>query len=159
MDSWNEDTGKLYNLGMHVSRHLSLKYYRKAFVQKMSCRDETFLNRNLYFHYPHYRSSVPHSVMISGSSKVIHFYHRPDIPMLFDLSDDIGEVKNIAKQLPEKHKKLYEEMMRYLEEVGARFPKVNPDYDPEVYKMDRKTKERIQWGPFEGQRTLDDDEI
>ena len=121
--------------------------------------DETFLNRNLYFHYPHYRGSVPHSVMISGSSKVIHFYHRPDIPLLFDLSDDIGEVKNIAKRHPEKHKKLYDEMMRYLEDVGARFPKVNPDYDPEIYRMDRKTKERIQWGPFEGRRTLDDDEI
>ncbi|MHC4595539.1 MAG: sulfatase-like hydrolase/transferase [Planctomycetota bacterium] len=121
--------------------------------------DEAFLNRNLYFHYPHYRSSIPHSVMISGSSKVIHFYHRPDIPMLFDLSGDIGEVTNIVKQNPETHKKLHDEMMRYLKEVRARFPKVNPDYDPEVYKMDRKTKERLQWGPFEGQRTLDDDEI
>jgi arylsulfatase A-like enzyme len=121
--------------------------------------DEAFLNRCLYFHYPHYRSSVPHSVIISGSSKVIHFFHRPDIPMLFDLSGDIGEVTNIAKQNPEAHKKLYDEMMRYLQEVGARFPKVNPDYDPEVYRMDRKTEQRLQWGPFEGQRTLDDDEI
>ena len=50
-------------------------------------------------------------------------------------------------------------MMSYFEQVGARFPKVNPDYDPEVYKSDKKTKERIQWGPFVGQRTLDDDEI
>jgi hypothetical protein len=121
--------------------------------------DETFLNRNLYFHYPHYRSSVPHSVVISGSSKVIHFYERPDIPMLFDLSGDMGEVHNIAKQYPEKHKQLYDEMMRYLKVVGARFPKVNPDYDPEAYRMDRKTNERLQWGPFEGKRTLDDDEI
>jgi len=121
--------------------------------------EEAFLTRSLYFHYPHYRSSVPHSVMISGSSKVIHFYHRPDIPMLFDLSGDMGEVTNIAKQNPETHKKLYDEMMRYLKEVGARFPKVNPDYDPKVYKMDRKTEERLQWGPFEGQRPLEDDEI
>jgi arylsulfatase A len=121
--------------------------------------DETFLNRNLYFHYPHYRSGVPHSAMISGSSKVIHFYAEPDIPMLFDLSGDIGEVRNIAKHHPEKHQKLYDEMMRYLKEVGARFPKVNPDYDPEIYRMDRSTKERLQWGPFEGQRTLEADEI
>jgi arylsulfatase A len=70
--------------------------------------------------YPHYRSGVPHSATISGSSKVIHFYHQPDIPMLFDLSGDIGEVKNIAKQQPEKHQKLHSEMMRYLKEVGAR---------------------------------------
>lgn len=31
--------------------------------------------------------------------------------------------------------------------------------DPEVYRMDRKTEQRLQWGPFEGQRTRDDDEI
>ena len=121
--------------------------------------DEAFLNRYLYFHYPHYRNSVPHSVIISGSSKVIHFYERPDIPMLFDLSGDIGEVTNIAKQNPETHRKLYDEMIRYLEQVGARFPKENPNYDPEIYKSDRRTRGRIQWGPFEGQRALDDDEI
>jgi arylsulfatase A-like enzyme len=121
--------------------------------------DETFLNRNLYFHYPHYRDSVPHSVMISGKYKVAHFYERPDIPMLFDLSRDIGEVTNIAKQNPEIHKKLYDEMMGYLKKVGARFPKVNPDYDLEEYIKDKKNEYRIKWGPFEGQRTLDDDEI
>ena len=79
--------------------------------------------------------------------------------MLFDLSIDMGEVRNIARQYPEKHKLLYDEMMRYLKEVGARFPKVNPNYDPEVYKKDKSTKERLQWGPFEGQRSLDEDEI
>ena len=31
--------------------------------------DKSFLNRNLYFHYPHYRSSVPHSAVISGRKK------------------------------------------------------------------------------------------
>ncbi|MFC1652216.1 sulfatase-like hydrolase/transferase [Planctomycetota bacterium] len=121
--------------------------------------DESFLNRNLYFHYPHYRSGVPHSAMISGPLKVIHFYAEPDVPMLFDVSKDMGEVSNIAKQQPETHRKLYEKMMGYLKEVNARFPKVNLDYDPEVYRQDRKTKERLLWGPFEGQRVLEEDEI
>jgi arylsulfatase A len=120
--------------------------------------DETFLNRNLYFHYPHYRESMPSSAIISGSSKVMHFYERPDVPMLFDLSKDAGEVINIAKQNPETHQKLYNEMMQYLEEVGARIPKINPDYDPEVYQNMKGYENRMQWGPFEGQRTLDDDE-
>ena len=44
-------------------------------------------------------------------------------------------------------------------EVGARFPKVNPDYDPEGYRKDRSTKERLMWGSFEGEPRLDDDEI
>ena len=67
--------------------------------------NEDFLKRNLYFHYPHYRNSVPHSAMISGSFKVLHFYDRPEIPMLFDVSADIGEVTNIAKNQPITHKK------------------------------------------------------
>jgi arylsulfatase A-like enzyme len=120
---------------------------------------EDFCSRRLFFHYPHYRTTMPHSAIVSDNRKVIHFYERPDISMLFDLAADEGEVMSIAKQNPEIHQKLYYEMMRYFEEVGARIPKVNPDYDPEVYKNDERYEERIQWGPFEGQRTLDDDEI
>jgi len=121
--------------------------------------DEAFLNRNLYFHYPHYRSSVPHSAVISGSFKVLHFYAEPEVPILIDLSKDIGERSNVAKQNPKTHQRLHDEMMRYLKAVGARFPKPNPNYDPAAYQKDKKTKQRLQWGPFQGQRTLDDDEI
>jgi arylsulfatase A len=120
--------------------------------------DDAFRNRFLYFHYPHYRTSMPHSAIVSGTRKVIHFYERPDIPMLFDLSGDEGEVENIAAKHPEEHKKLFGEMMRYFEQVGARIPKVNPDYDPEVYKKTREYPQRMAWGPFEGRRRLDDDE-
>ncbi len=121
--------------------------------------NEDFLNRNLYFHYPHYRNSVPHSAMISGSFKVLHFYDRPGIPMLFDVSADVGEVTNIAKYQSKTHKKMYNEMMLYLEEVGARFPKVNPEYDPDIYREHKDFKKRTMWGAFEGRRALEDDEI
>ena len=120
--------------------------------------DEAFLNRKLYFHYPHYRESMPHSAMISGAAKVMHFYERPDIPMLFDLSNDMGEVKNTVTQVPERHKELFNEMMRYFVEVGARLPKRNPGYDPEFYKNHDAYEYRMNWGPFAGQRALDEDE-
>jgi len=142
------DSGKLQNIdGVSLADYMAGEKPDKA-----------FLNRNLYFHYPHYRTSVPHSAVISGKYKVLHFYEFPDIPMLFDLSKDPGEVSNIAKQHPEIQKKLYDEMMGYLKEVGARFPKVNPNYDPAKYRKDKKTEYRIKWGPFEGQRPLDEDE-
>jgi arylsulfatase A len=118
----------------------------------------TFQNRNLYFHYPHYRTSMPISAMVSGNRKVMHFYEAPDIPMLFDLSNDEGEVKNIASSRPVEHKALHTEMMQYLKEVGARIPKKNPDYDPVIYKADREYDIRVQWGPFKGKRPLADDE-
>ena len=121
--------------------------------------NKSFLTRNLYFHYPHYRSSIPHSAMISGSLKVIHFYEKPDIPMLFDLSHDIGEVTNLAKSRPIIYREMYDQMMRYLENIGARFPKVNSEYDPESYMGEKAFEERDMWGPFEGKRTLEEDEI
>ena len=121
--------------------------------------DDAFLNRNLYFHYPHYRSSMPHSAVISGNYKLLHFYEYPEIPMLFDLSKDAAEVDNIANTQPEEHRKLYGEMMRYFEQVGARIPKPNPDYDPEVYKNADGYEKRVQWGAFEGKRPMEEDEI
>ena len=116
-------------------------------------------NRNLYFHYPHYRESMPMSTMISeGKWKVIYFYEAPDIPMLFDLQNDIGEVKNVAPLNPVKHDMLLKEMMNYLQKVGARLPKENPDYDPAIYKQAKEYSKRVMWGPFKGERFLEPDE-
>jgi len=120
--------------------------------------DAAFLNRCLYFHYPHYRSSMPHSAMVCGSRKVVHFYERPEIPMLFDLSKDEREACNIARQYPQEQRKLHDEMMRYLKQVGARIPKPNPAYAPDVYRKDENYEKRMAWGPFEGQRPLEEDE-
>ena len=36
MDFWNEGTGKLYDSGVYVSLHLSLRSCRKACIQKMT---------------------------------------------------------------------------------------------------------------------------
>lgn len=119
---------------------------------------EEFCARRLYFHYPHYRTSMPQSAIVADKAKVIHFYERPDIPMLFDLATDEGEVKNIAKQDPERHGKLFDAMTRYFEKVGARIPKINPSFDPDVYKTNDDYDVRMQWGPFEGTRPLEDDE-
>ncbi|MEQ8790744.1 MAG: sulfatase-like hydrolase/transferase [Pirellulaceae bacterium] len=121
--------------------------------------DDAFLNRHLYFHYPHYRSSMPHTAVVSGKMKLLHFYERPDIPMLFDLSKDVGEVHNVAKTHRKEHQALYDKMTRYLEQVGARIPKQNPDYDPTAYRHNDGYGKRLTWGPFEGRRKLEDDEL
>lgn len=120
--------------------------------------DEKFFNRNLYFHVPHYRSEIPHSAVISGQTKVMHFYERPDVPMLFDLENDPGEVLNLASENPGAHGKLLGELMSYLDAVGARIPEKNPDYDPEVYKKLKDYELFMQWGAFEGERPLESDE-
>tara|TARA_R110002096_G_scaffold74283_18_gene176134 strand:- start:7027 stop:8592 length:1566 start_codon:yes stop_codon:yes gene_type:complete len=120
--------------------------------------DDAFRSRYLYFHYPHYRTTMPHSAIVSGTRKVMHFYERPDVPMLFDLETDEGESKNIAATHPEEHQALLDEMMLYFEQVEARLPKVNPEYDSEFYQQTKEYEARVNWGPFEGERVLDEDE-
>jgi len=124
-----------------------------------------FLNRYLYFHYPHYRNAMPISAIVSGKDKLMYFYETPvtfppyDPKMLFDLSTDVGEFTNITPADPNRAQALYDEMHRYLTEVGARIPLVpNPDYDPNVYQADSKYNRRLLWGPFEGTRPAETDE-
>jgi len=119
---------------------------------------QAFLKRNLYFHYPHYRTTMPHSALVSGDLKLLHFYERPDLPMLFDLAVDGGEIENIASKKPAEHKRLYGEMTDYFKQVKARLPKENPNYDPVKYKASKEYDKRMTWGPFEGRRSLDEDE-
>lgn len=119
---------------------------------------ESFLNRNLYFHYPHYRSSLPHSAIVSGQRKVLHFYDSPDIPMLFDLSNDMGEVTNIAGQNRQEQGELYQAMMNYFGKVGARIPKSRTDFDIEIYQQDKDYGKRKDWGAFTGSRPFESDE-
>ena len=120
--------------------------------------DPAFVNRNLYFHVPHYRETLPSSAIVSGTNKVMHFYERPDIPMLFDLKTSEGEVVNIVRQKPKRHEAMLKDLMVYLEKVGGRLPKDNPDYDPEVYRNLKNYEQRMAWGPFEGRRPLAEDE-
>lgn len=119
---------------------------------------EDFHNRSLYFHYPHYRESMPGSAIVSGTQKVVYFYEAPDVPMLFDLAADERETKNISPLKPENKDKLYNEMMQYLQKVGARIPKKNPGYNPATYKKAKEYNTRVTWGPFKGERALEEDE-
>ena len=117
-----------------------------------------FSNRYLYFHYPHYRTALPHSAIVSNNLKVVHVWESPDVPMLFDLAVDEGERNNIARERPADHKRLLDEMMRYFREVRARLPKVNPDYRATAYEAHSRYQDRVQYGAFEGERPLADDE-
>jgi hypothetical protein len=88
----------------------------------------------------------------------MHFYEAPEIPMLFDLAADEGEVRNMATEDPGLHRELFDQMMHYFEQVDARIPKENPDYDQDVYTTARGNEIREKWGPFKGERPLEEDE-
>ena len=123
--------------------------------------ESKFQNRFIYFHYPHNRTSMPHSAIVKGSHKVIHFYEKPDLPMLFDLATDEAETTNIADQFPKRHRELFDELFQYLAKVEARIPKLNPDFDEAAkaaYHNSDEYRKRAMYGPFAGQRELQADE-
>jgi arylsulfatase A-like enzyme len=97
------------------------------------------------FHFPHYQSSDgPHSAILLGNFKLLRFYETGE-PSLFDLSQDIGERRDLSKEMPEKVAELARALDRYLHEVGAQLPVQNPSYDPDKPPQDRR-KRRDQHG-------------
>lgn len=83
----------------------------------------------LVFHFPHYQGDSPHSAILSGHMKLMHFYETGE-NHLYDLKADLGETKNLAAAKPELAATLSKQLADYLKEVGAKMPKPNPNYDP-----------------------------
>ena len=97
---------------------------------------ESFVNRPIYFHYPHYRVSPPSSAIVEGDRKLLHFYEWPNDDFYYDLKADLGEQRNIATANLEASRKLHQKMMDHLKAVGGYFPKPNPKADPTIKKYD-----------------------
>jgi arylsulfatase A-like enzyme len=112
---------------------------------------ESFVNRALWFHYPHYRVSPPSSAIIEGDHKLLHFYEWPNDHFYFDLRSDLGEQNNMASAYPELSQGLHQKMMDHLKAVGGCFPKPNPNADPNIRKYDpANTADQGSFGPGDG---------
>lgn len=81
------------------------------------------------FHFPHYQGDTPHSAIFLGDLKLIHFY-EDGRDVLFDLSSDLGERRDIAVQRPDEARELRQRLEQYLTAIDAQLPTVNADYDP-----------------------------
>ncbi|MBW3596784.1 MAG: sulfatase, partial [Planctomycetes bacterium] len=85
---------------------------------------------SLYWHLPHYHHSTPAGAIRRGDWKLIDFF-EDGRRELYHLADDPGEQRNLASQEPEKAKELQSALAAWREEVGARMPAPNPNFDPE----------------------------
>jgi arylsulfatase A-like enzyme len=96
----------------------------------------------LFWHYPIYLEggngetrdplfrTRPTTVMRLGDWKLHEFFEDGGIE-LYNLREDIGELTNLAEQMPEKVKELHDIMRAWREDVNAPVPtKLNPRYDP-----------------------------
>lgn len=102
-----------------------------------------FLDRAIFWHFPAYLDSYartdqqrdllfrtrPCSIMRYGDWK-LHEYFEDGGLELYNLSDDIGESKNLADQMPAKAKELHQKLITWRDSVDAPVPlELNPRFD------------------------------
>ncbi|MFT4691915.1 MAG: sulfatase [Verrucomicrobiia bacterium] len=115
-----EATGTKIPAG-HAIDGTSLVAHLKSGGKRALKRDE------LFWHFPHYRHAPgPYSIIRKGDYKLIKFYEG--INELYDLKNDLGETKNLANEMPAKVKALDKRLMAGLKRMGAKIPKLNPEF-------------------------------
>ncbi len=83
----------------------------------------------IFWHYPHYHHTAPCGAIRAGDFKLIEYYEYGDLE-LYNLKDDIGEKKNLAKAMPERAAELRKRLDAWRKAVGAKMPTPNPNFDP-----------------------------
>ncbi|PQV48846.1 arylsulfatase A-like enzyme [Jejuia pallidilutea] len=85
--------------------------------------------RGVLWHLPHYnhQGSKPSTAYREGDWKIIYNYEN-ELYELYNLRTDISESDNLATKNVDKLKALKVKMKSRLEELKAKFPKLNPAY-------------------------------
>jgi arylsulfatase A-like enzyme len=86
--------------------------------------------RPLYWHYPHYgnQGGDPSSIIRKGDWKLIHYYEDGSNE-LYNLKTDPYEQHSIADSNPEITSSLFNNLMKWLESVDAKFPETDTEFD------------------------------
>ena len=116
-------------------------------------KGEIIPERPLIWHYPHYgnQGGEPSSVIRLGEWKLIHYYEDGH-EELYNLKNDMEEANDVVAENPEKVKELNEKLFSYLNEVGAKYPEKDPEYDPQKEKEYLQKVVNERWPQLEKQR-------
>jgi arylsulfatase A-like enzyme len=91
----------------------------------------------LYWHYPHYHHQgyQPGGAIRVGDYKLIEWF-EPSIMgteeqiNLYNLKEDIGETKDLSKEMPDFARQLRQKLHDWRQVTGVQEMTVNPNYDP-----------------------------
>ena len=85
----------------------------------------------IFWHYPHYgnQGGTPGSSVRMSDHKLIEFFEDGRLE-LYDLRNDVSEEHNLADQKLELRDRMRDELARWREQVEAKIPEPNPDYEP-----------------------------
>lgn len=103
----------------------------------------------LYWHYPHYWSGAtvrPSGTVRAGDWKLIEFYEDMRLE-LYNLKEDLGETRDLAKARPGKAAELRAMLHRWRQSVDAQMPSPNPNYNPAAprQKEKREAGQTLLW--------------
>lgn len=84
--------------------------------------------RSLYWHLPHYHHSTPGSSIRVGDWKLIEFFEDGSVE-LYHLGEDVSERNNLATVQPAIATRLRRQLTQWRQDVGAKMPVPNPNYD------------------------------
>jgi arylsulfatase A-like enzyme len=96
-----------------------------------------------YFpHSPPVPDWLPPSMAVhSGDWKLIRLFHQGENGahdyLLYNLADDIGEIKNLAARYPDKVARLDRLMETYIQRARTVVPQPNPKFDPSKYQPEK----------------------
>ena len=98
-------------------------------------RGEAMPQRALFWHFPNYtnQGGRPAGAVREGQWKLVEQYEDGSTE-LFDLSADIGETKNVAKENAAVADSLKKKLAEWRTSVGAQMPEPNPDFDAAKHK-------------------------
>lgn len=77
----------------------------------------------MYWHYPHFSNQLgkPAAAIRSGDWKLILHYENQSVE-LYNLREDLSETNNLKESHPEKARKLYSQLLGWLQETQANLP-------------------------------------
>jgi arylsulfatase A-like enzyme len=89
----------------------------------------------LYWHYPHYsnQGGKPSGAVRKDDYKLIEFFEDGKLE-LYNLRDDIGELNDLSRTMPEKTEELHTLLKAWRQSVAAQMPTPNPNFKPELAK-------------------------
>jgi arylsulfatase A-like enzyme len=117
-------------------------------------RGDRIPERPLYWHYPHYgnQGGDPSSILREAEWKLIHYWEDGH-DELYNLSSDPGEQEDLSAVYPDMAADMSSRLLAWLDEVEARIPAPDPEYDPELERK-RMEEDIIHglWPRLEKQR-------
>jgi arylsulfatase A-like enzyme len=99
-----------------------------SLVPLLNGASKTIGRKAIYWHYPHYgnQGGRPGSALRVGDYKLIETFEDNAIE-LYNLRDDIGEMKDLSASMPEKVAELKKMLNSWRSEVDAKMMKPNPN--------------------------------